>query len=104
MARKQTSGCSGRRHRYSMIVDVTHSITPLCVGGAVAIERVAFSARLTSTRFFGPLFEIPHDRTWTARWDLTWRKDVLEPGESSGGANYHRADKGGPITTGGRLS
>ena len=60
----------------------------------VAIEGTAFLARLTSTRFFGAIFEILRDRAWTARWDLTWRKDVLETGESCGDVNHHQAGDG----------
>jgi hypothetical protein len=78
---QQTSGCPGNRRRYSKVVDVTHFGTLLCVGGAIDIKGAAFSARLTSTRFFGPLFEILRGPAWTVRRDLTWRKDVLEAGE-----------------------
>jgi hypothetical protein len=56
MARNKPPGWLGSRRRYSMIVDVTHSETPLCVSEAVAVEGTAVSARLTATRFFGAFF------------------------------------------------
>ena len=58
------------------------------------LERIAFPARLTSTLFFGKFLEIPGERAWTAWWDLTWGKDVLEPGERCGATNPLRADDG----------
>jgi hypothetical protein len=91
---QQTTGCPGSRRRYSMIVDVTHSRTLLCADGADAAEGAAFSARLMSTRFFRSLFEILRDGAWTAWWDLTWRKDVLEPGERCGDTSRRRAGEG----------
>jgi hypothetical protein len=77
-----------------MVVDVTHSETPFCVGGTVAIEETAFTARLTSTRFLGAILEILRDRAWTVWWGLTRRKDVLEAGARCADANHRRADEG----------
>ena len=85
---------SRNKQRLLTIVNVTRSGTVPCVARAVAIEGTAFSARLTSTRFFGAIFEILRDRAWTARWDLTWRKDVLEAGDSCGDLNHRRAGEG----------
>jgi hypothetical protein len=60
----------------------------------VAIEGTAFLARLTSTRFSGTLFEILRDRPWTARWDLTRGKDVLEPEKRCADATRRLAGEG----------
>jgi hypothetical protein len=94
MARNKPSGCLGSRRRYSMIVDITHSGTAICVAGAVAIEVPAFSARLTSTQILGAIFENLSERAWTAWWGLTWREDVSEAGESCGDPNYRRVGEG----------
>lgn len=56
MSRNKPPGWTGRRLWYSINVDVTRSETPLCVSETVAVEGTAFSARLTSTRFFGAFF------------------------------------------------
>ena len=58
------------------------------------LEGIAFSARLTATRFFGKFLEIAGERAWTAWWNLTWGKDVLEPGERCAEANRRRAGEG----------
>jgi hypothetical protein len=57
-------------------------------------ERIAFTARLTSISIPGKLLEILSARVWTLSRDLTWRKDVLEPGEHHGDANHRRASGG----------
>jgi hypothetical protein len=88
---QQSPGCLGTSRRLSTIVDVTHSGAAICVAGAVAIEGTEFSARLTSIRFFCAILEILRDRAWTARWHLTWRKDVLEAGEGCGDLNHRRS-------------
>lgn len=94
MARNKPPGCLGTPGRHEMIDNVTRAGIPLCAGGVVAIEGTAFSARLTSIRFFGAFVEILCDRAWTARWDLTRRKDVLEAGESCGDLNHRQAGDG----------
>ena len=58
------------------------------------LEGMAFPARLTSTYFFGKLLEILGERAWTGWWNLTWGKDVLEPGERCADANHRRAGEG----------
>jgi hypothetical protein len=60
----------------------------------VAVGGTAFLARLTSTRFSGTHFEILRDRPWTARWDLTRGKDVLEPEKRCADATRRRASEG----------
>jgi hypothetical protein len=52
------------------------------------------AARLRSTRFFVAILKILRHLSWTARWDLTWLKDVSEAGESRGAANRSRASDG----------
>jgi hypothetical protein len=49
---------------------------------------------LRRLNFLAHFFEILRDRVWTAQWDLTWRKDVLEAGESCGDMNHRRAGDG----------
>jgi hypothetical protein len=58
------------------------------------LEGMAFPARLTSTCFFRKLLEILGERAWTVWWDLTWEKDVLEPGGRCADANHRRAGEG----------
>ena len=52
------------------------------------------SAQLRSTRFFVAILKILRHPSWTARWDLTWRKDQSEAGESRRAANRNRASDG----------
>ena len=90
---------SRNKQRLLITVDVTLARTSLCVAGAVAAKGTAF-ARLTSTRFFVAILQILRDRSWTARWDLTWRKDVSEAGETVAPRTVAEPATVGPITTG----
>ena len=58
------------------------------------MKRIVFSARLTSTRFLGRFLEILGERAWTVWWDLTWGKDVLEPGERCADVTHRRTGEG----------
>jgi hypothetical protein len=63
----------------------------------VALEGIVFLAPLTAIWFLGAIPRIPGDGARTARWDLTWGKDGLEPDERWADRD-HRQPGGRPIT------
>jgi hypothetical protein len=85
---------SRNKQRSLTIVDVTRSRPAFCVAGAVAIKGTAFVRDLRRLNFVAQFFELLRGRAWTAWWDLTWRKDVLEAGERCADANHRRAGEG----------